>query len=240
MLEVLDRRLKSRGDEAHNDPLVGSCYNNLGVLYRKLGNFKESSKYFKLGLEVKMRRNAPENFIALSQNNVAVSLSEMGKHTQALDMLDEAFRRLDKYQGLFPGTRGTLLTTKGQILLRRAQYNTAIKSLTKSKKIQMKVQPNHKSLLKTNLFLLLAYVGLKKYLRASSLFCYVVMLLFLLIFGRCFGVVSRILLKVKKHSFAVLILFVVMYLLFLIGVSFLNLLDVKDGTNVNVSHRYEL
>lgn len=205
-----------------------------------MGNFKESTKFYKLGLDVKVRRNAPENSIALSLNNVAVSLSEMGHHIQALKLLDQAFKRLDNYHGLFPGTRVTLLTTHGQILLRRAHYTTAINSLTKSKKIQMKVQQNHKSLLKVNLYLLLAYVGLKKYFRAVQIVYHVVMLLFILIFGRCFGAISKVLTKVKRHSFALLILFVNMYLLFFIGISFSKLSALRVGANANITHHYEL
>lgn len=147
--------------EGENNPAIGSCYNNMGLTYRKMGRKEETLHYFQKSLEIKKKTKAPQKSIAISIINVASALSETGRHDEAIHMLQGASEILNKTPNLYQDTIALVHATEGQILLRKMYYRESIKLFKKSLSIRKHCGPNNFWSGETYNDLAKAYIALK-------------------------------------------------------------------------------
>jgi len=115
--EACKRRLQLYQTEEH--PLTGGTINNIGIIYRKMGMKQEALRLFQRGLEIKRRNKATDKAIIISLNNVAIGLSDLGRHKEAAATIADAQDILLKHPGLHLDTHALTCTTEGQILFRQ-------------------------------------------------------------------------------------------------------------------------
>ncbi|KAH3834046.1 hypothetical protein DPMN_107364 [Dreissena polymorpha] len=77
----LKRRRKIQGE---NHPGVGMTLNNIGLMYDQKGNSVLALKYFKEGLKIKKKSNAPDLSRVASLTNVANTYIDVGTFDKAL------------------------------------------------------------------------------------------------------------------------------------------------------------
>lgn len=162
--KVLKKRREKYGTD--ENPSIGACLNNLGILYKTKGDHAKALEYYKLGLEIKRKTNATDKAIVISLNNVGITLSELGLHQQAKHILSEAFSIINKYPGFLSDCRDLSNDTLGMIYLHQRDYNNAIKYLTRGLHGRLKASPYHICVLEEQCKLAEAYYGLKEYHKA--------------------------------------------------------------------------
>ncbi|XP_021342204.1 uncharacterized protein LOC110442765 [Mizuhopecten yessoensis] len=146
--------------EGERHPAIGSCYNNMGLTYRKMERKDETLYYFKKSLEVKQKTKAPQKSVAISIINVASALSETGKHNEGMLMLRDATAILNKTPNIYQDTKALVYATEGQIMLRKKCYKESIKLFKKSLSIRKHSGPNNFWSGETYNDLAKAYIGL--------------------------------------------------------------------------------
>ncbi|XP_060085807.1 uncharacterized protein LOC132565194 [Ylistrum balloti] len=138
--EALRRRIAHYKTEHH--PYVVSCINNLGIAYRKLGREEEALHCFQRALIQEQATKAEPKSIAISQKNVAWSLTEFGKHSEAQRVITEAFYILNKTPNLYLEIRCHCHTTQGRIFRNLGKDEEAIKQYKTSLKIMKRHAPS--------------------------------------------------------------------------------------------------
>ncbi|XP_053396220.1 uncharacterized protein LOC123550883 [Mercenaria mercenaria] len=135
----LKQRLKALGE---NHPNVGVCYNNIGVMYEQKGDADNAFKYYKKGLEVKVKSKAPIMSVVFSLSNVANMSSSMGNYREAHRLIDDALKRLSEEK--IPPRESLACTyeTKGKIYLREEKFIEAEEMLQKAVDIREEIAEN--------------------------------------------------------------------------------------------------
>lgn len=162
----LKKRIKRYGTEDH--PAIGSSYNNIGILYKMKGDHSKALEYYQMGLDIKRKTKATDKSIVMSLNNVAMTLSELGRHDEGIDILVEAFDMMEKYPGFFADCQDLTNDTMGLIYLQKEDYLSAIKYLNKGLQGRVAASPTHVCILEERVGLARAYVGLKEYSKAQT------------------------------------------------------------------------
>ncbi|XP_060085806.1 uncharacterized protein LOC132565192 [Ylistrum balloti] len=152
--------------DGENHPSVGSCYNNIGLTYRKMERKEETLHYFQKSMEIKKKYKAPPKSTAISIINVASALSETGKHDEGMLMLQDADDILNKTPNIYQDIIALVYATEGQILLRQGCFAESIKRFKKSLSIRKHSGPNNFWSGETYNDLAKAYIGMKDSKRA--------------------------------------------------------------------------
>lgn len=128
-----------------------------------MGYHKEALFHFNQGLEIKRRTKAADKSIAISLNNVANQYSNTGSFRNAIELLDEALRMLDKTPKLFQNIRSLTMLNYGKVFLKQMRYQEAIIHLQESVSMNKNNQPSHICLFESLMHLAEAYFGIENY-----------------------------------------------------------------------------
>ncbi|XP_062617214.1 uncharacterized protein LOC134278918 [Saccostrea cucullata] len=142
-LEVLKRRLHITGTENH--PIIGSSMNNMGVMYEKKGDFIKAVEYYRKGLRIKEKTNAPLKAIIISETNLAQRLLEFGQNEEAFDLLENSFKRLEDFPHL--DAKSLLWESMGKALLKIHKFREASDALKKAIGLRSQSSVNDTSIL---------------------------------------------------------------------------------------------
>lgn len=140
----------------------------MGILYKTKGDHAKALEYYQLGLDIKKKTKATDKSIVISLNNVAITLSELGRHDEGIDILTEAFDIMNKYPGFLSDCQDLSNDTMGLINLYKKDYVSAIKYLNRGLKGRLTASPTHVCVLEERVGLAKAYVGLKEYEKAKT------------------------------------------------------------------------
>ncbi|XP_053396222.1 kinesin light chain 4-like [Mercenaria mercenaria] len=135
----LKQRLKKLGE---NHPSIGACYNNIGVMYDQKGDAENAFKYYKKGLEVKLKSKAPVMSIVFSLSNAANMSSSMGNYREAHRLIDDALMRLTEEK--IPPREALACTydTKGKIYLQEEKFIEAEEMFQKAVDVREEIAEN--------------------------------------------------------------------------------------------------
>ncbi|XP_076076628.1 uncharacterized protein LOC143047445 isoform X1 [Mytilus galloprovincialis] len=165
-LKVLKKRRDLYGTD--ENPSIGACFNNMGILYKQKGDHSKALEYYQAGLDIKRKTKATDKAIVISMNNVASTLSELGRHDEGIDILNEAFDIVNKYPGFLSDCRDLSNDTMGLVYLHKKDFYNAIKYFNRGLKGRLESSPNHICVLEEKTRLAEAYVGLGQYSVAQT------------------------------------------------------------------------
>ena len=131
------RKYKQKLGDIH--PIVGSVYNNIGVVMTKKEDHERATMYYELGLQVKRQSNAPVIGIIASICNVSASNGYLGRFIEAKSLIKEGIAILDKAPELYRAERSQILDTLGRVCRKEGKYLEAIKSY----KAAVDIRRNH-------------------------------------------------------------------------------------------------
>lgn len=140
-LQSLKRRVHKLKTEDHFT--IGSCHNNLGVLYDQMRDHKKALFHHKKGLEIKIRTKAPENTIIISLGNVAMQESVQGSVDAAISHLEDALQRLEKTTPQPTTAYFSTLRNYGIVLRRQGNYRKAVGILEKTLAVREQNNATH-------------------------------------------------------------------------------------------------
>jgi two-component sensor histidine kinase len=83
------RHALSYAEQTNNVLLIAKCYNNLGLLYSKIGNFPESLSHYNISLEI-LREYGDVDILSSAFLNIGMTYKEMGVYKKSLQLLFEA------------------------------------------------------------------------------------------------------------------------------------------------------
>jgi len=109
----------------------------MGLLYKMKGDYSKALEYFQSGLDIKRKTKATDKALVLSMNNVAITLSDLGKHDEGIEMLRQAFDIVDKYPGFLSDLHTCLLEEKlrlAQAYVGQKKYEEAQNNLIETLK----------------------------------------------------------------------------------------------------------
>jgi tetratricopeptide (TPR) repeat protein len=73
-----------REKQAPNTITLAKSYNNIGMLYRTLGNFGEALQYYNKAMDIKKEKDLGSISYATTLNNIGFVYCEMGNFEKAL------------------------------------------------------------------------------------------------------------------------------------------------------------
>ncbi|XP_011456017.3 uncharacterized protein [Magallana gigas] len=165
-LEVLKRRLHVIETEYH--PIIGSIMNNMGVLYERKEDFAKAAEYYRKGLAIKEQTNAPIKAIMISESNVARILLELNQNEEAIELVENGFKRLEDIPGLFTDTRSLLLETLGKAHIKMGNFREAAVALKRAISCRCKGAPNDNSILNLVCLYAESLLALSEYEKAAQ------------------------------------------------------------------------
>jgi tetratricopeptide (TPR) repeat protein len=118
-------RAETLAREAHNSFVLISIHNNLGHIYRMMGNFKLAAEFYESALEGAIREKVPRKE-CLSLEFLAENLIETGDHVRALGLLNRAYSIAVSSSGY-----GDLI---GEIIRRRGEAHWGERNLSDSRR----------------------------------------------------------------------------------------------------------
>ncbi|KAK3098339.1 hypothetical protein FSP39_018596 [Pinctada imbricata] len=137
--ESLKRRKIVYGTENHS--FIGSVMNNIGLVYLKMGDIEKAFRYFKRGLEIKESTKGPEKAILISRKNVADCLTRMGRHAEALEVVNKALETLGKVPDLYNEVRAKVYDVSASIYKGMEDYDSALSMLEKALRVRSDLLP---------------------------------------------------------------------------------------------------
>jgi len=151
-----------------NHPQVAEAFNNVGSLYKALGNHQQSLKYYQQALEIRKALytgNHPD--IAESITNVGLSYKALGQYQEALKYLKQA---LQMRQALYTGNHPQIaeaFNNIGSIYKALGQYQEALKYLKQALQMRQALYTgNHPHVAQSFNSLGLIYKALSQYQEA--------------------------------------------------------------------------
>ncbi|XP_021342256.1 kinesin light chain-like [Mizuhopecten yessoensis] len=166
--EAFRRRTAFYGTEEH--PNVATLVNNLGLIYRRLGQKDTCLECFMNGLRLKRKTKATAKSIAISLENVALAFTDKGDHDQALNYLKEAYDLLDKTPNLYRDNRAYAYSIESEVLQKQARHAEAISRLKKAVNIIVREAPDEIFTSKLYFEIANSYFALENYPKAIA-FC---------------------------------------------------------------------
>ena len=121
--------------------------NNMGVLYERKEDFTKAAEYYRKGLAIKEQTNAPIKAIMISESNVARILLELNQNEEAIELVENGFKRMEDIPGLFTDTRSLLLETLGKAHIKMGNFREAAVALKRAISCRCKGAPNDNSIL---------------------------------------------------------------------------------------------
>lgn len=140
--------------------------NNMGVLYERKEDLAKAAEYYKKGLVIKEQTNAPIKAIMISESNVARILLELNQNEEAIELVENGFRRLEDIPGLFTDTRSLLLETLGKAHIKLGNYQEAAVALKRAISCRCKGAPNDNSILNLVCLYAESLLALSEYTKA--------------------------------------------------------------------------
>ncbi|XP_053396232.1 uncharacterized protein LOC128556167 [Mercenaria mercenaria] len=138
--QSLKWRRKFQGE---NHPGVGACYNNIGEMYDLKGDSKEALEYYRKGLEIKMKSNAPVLSTVISLCSMAKMRLSMRHFKEARLLLDQGFKKLDE-ENLPPREAiACACDLKGMVLKQEGLFHDAEKMFRKAADLRNEIAPNN-------------------------------------------------------------------------------------------------
>ena len=158
---VLEVRKASLGA---NHPSIGATLNNLGLVYKELGEAEKALEYFIEGLKIKRLSKQPfVKSIVLSLNNIAAEHSRLQQFTEAHQKLDEALELLQGQEILSQESMGLLHDTRGKVFQAEKQFSKAAKQFEQAIKIRDKITPDGIVLVESLMHAATSYCSLEEY-----------------------------------------------------------------------------
>ncbi|XP_041351355.1 uncharacterized protein LOC121370285 [Gigantopelta aegis] len=122
----MDRR-KAKLGELH--PFYGASLHNYGKFCFMKGLFAEAWHNYTASYDLKLKKRHIIRSIIDTQNSMARFLVHQGHHQQALDILDDAWLRLERSHRLYGYEQGLLLNSYGCAYVQHQNYEKAVVSL---------------------------------------------------------------------------------------------------------------
>jgi hypothetical protein len=88
--------------QGQSHPGIAACLNNIGKMYDLKGDTEKAVEYYKRGLDMKLRCNAPVLSTVPSICSTAKIMISLRKFTEAHSLLDNGFEKLKKKKALPP------------------------------------------------------------------------------------------------------------------------------------------
>ena len=127
-LKSLDYNLKALNyaNGLKDTASLANVYNNIGAIYKKLGNYKSSLFYFKKSLELEYsKKNSRVNDLAVCYSNIGVLKVDNGKFKEAKEEYSNVIKLLPKVEREY---------LKSYLFLSLAGYYTGVKEFSIAKK----------------------------------------------------------------------------------------------------------
>ena len=119
---------------------VAGCYNNLGNVSRKLGDYSEAKVYYKKALNITKKIYGEEHpNVATSYNNMGVVYSDLRRHHEAKEYYEKAVIIAQKIYGEEHADTARTYNNLGNVHNDLQQYDRAIAYHKKALKIRKKI-----------------------------------------------------------------------------------------------------
>lgn len=138
--QSLKRRRMFLG-ETH--PGIAVCFNNIGEMYDLNGDSEKAMEYYKKGLDMKLRCNAPVLSTVLSLCSTAKMMIPLRQFKEAHSLLDDGFEKLNKEKLPPKEAKACVCHTKGLVYKEEGRYNDAGEMFRKAVEIRQEIAPNN-------------------------------------------------------------------------------------------------
>jgi CHAT domain-containing protein len=122
------------GKTENDEPMLSSAYNNLGVIYKNLGDYRNAEFYLNTSYQIDLRTLEPDHPSLIStKNNFANFYNEIGNYEKAELMHKEILEIVEKdQQGTFKNKKSTYYNNFALISQMEDKHKEAIKYFTKA------------------------------------------------------------------------------------------------------------
>ncbi|CAF1387930.1 unnamed protein product [Rotaria sordida] len=168
--EVIDKHDIDEKTLPPNHPALASSYNNIGAVYRNMGEYSKALSSFERSLEIQkiaLPANHPD--LAASYNNIGMVYDNMGEYSKALSSHE---RSLEIRTIALPPNHPDLASSYnniGNVYDNMSEYSKALSSYEQSLEIKkIALPPNHPGLASSYNNIGLVYSNMGEYSKALS------------------------------------------------------------------------
>ncbi len=155
-----------------NHPKVGTCINNLAVLYYRIGRYEEAERLYKKSIDIqKQYFGADHQNVGTAINNLAEIYRIQNKYDEAEPLYRRAHEILEKALGTNHPNVADTLNNMGLLLWHQAKYDEAEQLCKRALAIRKEtLESNHPAIADSLTNLASIYRDQNKFLEAEPLF----------------------------------------------------------------------